>query len=181
MLLLRIPREWFADEFGDPLLFAMLFAISVVVISCPCALGLATPTAIMVGTSVGAFNGILIKGGEAFETAHKVNTVIFDKTGTLTVGKPCVTDIVLCDPLMDLGMSSTSSDDCVTENKTNRMIRLAATAEQGSEHPLASAVLTASRIRRMSLEQLPPTAFESTTGCGVRCITSEGVVFVGNR
>ena len=163
------------------MLFAMLFAISVVVISCPCALGLATPTAIMVGTSVGAFNGILIKGGEEFETAHKVNAVIFDKTGTLTVGKPCVTDIVLCDKILDLSMSSTSSDDSVKEDRTNRLIRLAATAEQGSEHPLASAVLTASRVRRMSLEQLPPSAFESTTGCGVRCVTSEGVVLVGNR
>jgi Cu+-exporting ATPase len=79
----RIPRDWFVDEYGDPLLFAMLFAMSVVMISCPCSLGLATPLAIMVGTSVGAFNGILIKGGVAFETAHKISTVIFDKTGIL--------------------------------------------------------------------------------------------------
>ena len=132
---IRIPREWFADEYGDPLLFAMLFAISVVVISCPCALGLATPTAIMVGTSVGAFNGILIKGGGAFEMAHKIDTVIFDKTGTLTVGKPTVTDEVLCGQPVT-GVNSIS-EESRRESKINRMVRLAATAEQGSEHPLA--------------------------------------------
>ena len=179
----KIPREWFVDEYGDPLLFAMLFAISVVVISCPCALGLATPTAIMVGTSVGAFNGVLIKGGVAFETAHRVNTVIFDKTGTLTVGKPIVTDEVLCTSSAGLGPSlySTSSDDTYRENEGNRMLRLAATAEQASEHPLARAVLNAARNKGLFLEQLPPSAYESTIGGGVRCVSSQGVVLIGNR
>ena len=100
-----VPSDWYAnEERGDPVLFSLLFAISVVVISCPCALGLATPTAIMVGTGVGASNGILIKGGPAFEVAHRVQTVVFDKTGTLTEGKPRVTDVVVLDP-------SVSSDE----------------------------------------------------------------------
>lgn len=157
----------------------MLFAISVVVISCPCALGLATPTAIMVGTSVGAFNGILIKGGVAFEMAHRIDTVIFDKTGTLTVGKPCVTDEVLC-PIATSGFGS-SSEDSLRREKVNRMVRLAATAEQASEHPLAFAVLSHAKGLGLPLELLLPSAFESATGRGVRCVTSEGVVLVGNR
>ena len=177
----KIPREWFADEYGDPLLFAMLFAISVVVISCPCALGLATPTAIMVGTSVGAFNGILIKGGVAFETAHRVDTIIFDKTGTLTVGKPIVTDEVPFVPVLNPGLHSRSSDDSSLESKCNKMLRLAATAEQASEHPLAKAILDAARNRGLLLENLQPSAFESTTGCGVRCVSNEGVILIGNR
>ena len=157
----------------------MLFAISVVVISCPCALGLATPTAIMVGTSVGAFNGILIKGGSAFEMAHKIDTVIFDKTGTLTVGKPTVTDEVLCGQPVT-GVNSIS-EESRRESKINRMVRLAATAEQGSEHPLASAVLAAAKRRGLVLEQVPPSSIEIFPGCGVSCRTIEGEVLVGNR
>jgi Cu+-exporting ATPase len=110
-----VPHSWFKEEYGNPVLFSLLFGISVVVISCPCALGLATPTAVMVGTSVGAQNGVLIKGGQAFESAYRfhhqsnpliplvfnplfdllrsVRKVIFDKTGTLTCGTPAVTDV----------------------------------------------------------------------------------------
>ena len=172
-----IPREWFEEEYGDPLLFSMLFGISVIVISCPCALGLATPTAIMVGTSVGAANGILIKGGPAFETAHKITTIIFDKTGTLTEGKAIVTDEVLIETI--IGQPSVKSSGLETAKE--RLLRLAATAEQGSDHPLAHAVLNAAAFNQLSLQPLGENAFESITGSGVRCKTIEGTVLVGNR
>lgn len=169
-----IPREWFADEYGDPMLFSMLFGISVIVISCPCALGLATPTAIMVGTSVGAMNGILIKGGPAFEMAHSIDTIVFDKTGTLTTGKPVVTDI-LCD-----SQGLTVSNGLITKQK-EQIVLLAATAEQGSEHPLASALLDAAKGLGMPLPRLQENAFERFDGMGIACKTSDGLVRVGNR
>ena len=105
---------------GDSALsFALTAFISVLVIACPCALGLATPTVIMVGTGKGAENGIFIKGGEALETAHKINTIVFDKTGTITEGKPTVTDVLTVD--------GTSAD---------KLLQITASAEKGSEHPL---------------------------------------------
>ncbi|MFA7637585.1 MAG: heavy metal translocating P-type ATPase, partial [Monoglobales bacterium] len=109
---------------GQSLEFALTIFISVLVIACPCALGLATPTAIMVGTGKGAENGILIKGGEALETTHKINTIVFDKTGTITEGKPEVTDII------------TAPD--ITET---RLLQIAASGEKGSEHPLGEAIV----------------------------------------
>ncbi len=102
---------------------ALLTFISVLIIACPCALGLATPTAIMVGTGRGAQSGILIKGGEALETAHRVTTIVLDKTGTITEGHPAVTDV------RAFGMDE------------REMLRLAASAERASEHPLAEAVV----------------------------------------
>jgi len=109
---------------GESLLFSLTVFISVLVIACPCALGLATPTAIMVGTGKGAEYGILIKGGEALETAYKIDTVIFDKTGTITEGKPEVTDIVTANGI-----------------ERNLLIQIAASAEKGSEHPLGEAIV----------------------------------------
>lgn len=166
-----VPNEWFDEEYGSPWLFALLFGISVVVISCPCALGLATPTAIMVGTSVGAVNGILIKGGPAFETAHGVKTVIFDKTGTLTEGHPTVTDEITFDSPLD--PSPKLSKDFV--------LRLAASAEIGSEHPLASAVMRAAQTRNLNLSPIVENSFNAVPGSGLSCQLHEGTVLVGNR
>ena len=116
----------FAGETG---VFALSIFIAVLVIACPCALGLATPTAIMVGTGKGAEYGVLIKGGEALETTYKLNTVVFDKTGTITEGKPKVTDIITIDTLED------------------EILALAASAEKGSEHPLGEAIVRAAEER----------------------------------
>ncbi|KAK9916964.1 hypothetical protein WJX75_009286 [Coccomyxa subellipsoidea] len=122
-------HDWFPQEWlpagHNHFLFALLFGIAVLVIACPCALGLATPTAVMVGTGVAASHGILIKGADALERAHRIRTIVFDKTGTLTRGKPVVTDVRLFD----------------TEASLNEVMHLAAALEVQSEHPLASAVI----------------------------------------
>src|SRR5687768_12927336 len=128
---------------------ALIPAVAVLVIACPCALGLATPTAIMVGTGVGAQNGILIKNGEALQEAHRVDTVVFDKTGTLTEGKPIVTDVI---PLGD--------------HNVKEMLRLAASLESYSGHPLAKAVVAEaekhglSRSRTMDFSAVPGKGIE---------------------
>ena len=132
---------------GQSVEFALSIGISVLVISCPCALGLATPTAIMVGTGKGAQNGILIKSAETLETAHKTNTIVLDKTGTVTEGHPIVTDII------------TSGDD--TEDK---LLRIAASIEKLSEHPLADAIMKEAESR--GLVQLPVESFESLPDLG---------------
>ena len=137
-----------------PFATAMVNAVAVLIIACPCALGLATPTAIMVGTGRGAQQGILIKGGEALEMAHRVDTVVLDKTGTITQGKPRVTGAV--------------SDD---------LLRLAASAERYSEHPLAKAIVEAARERGLTLEE--PAEFSARAGHGVRARIGGREVVVG--
>ena len=134
-----------------PFIFALMIFISVLIIACPCALGLATPTAIMVGTGKGAEMGILIKGGETLEQAQKLDTVIFDKTGTLTWGKPEVTDVFV-----------------ETEMKISaeRLLILSASLEKGSEHPLAQAVIQ--EARRRGLKQVPVADFKTRPGFGVQ-------------
>ncbi|MDR0550440.1 MAG: heavy metal translocating P-type ATPase [Spirochaetaceae bacterium] len=134
-----------------PLEFALTIFISVLVIACPCALGLATPTAIMVATGKGAEYGILIKSGAALETAGKITTVIFDKTGTLTEGKPEVTDI-----LTEGGLF-----------KPDALLQIAASAEKGSEHPLGKAIVREAEKRGLSL--LPVTDFKAIPGKGIEC------------
>jgi P-type Cu+ transporter len=131
--------------------FALTIFISVLVIACPCALGLATPTAIMVGTGKGAEYGILIKGGEALETAHKIQTIVFDKTGTITVGKPEVTNVV-----WNGGTSNFTTD---------LFLQLVAAAEKNSEHPLASAIVREAEKR--DLELPPVTDFKAIPGRGI--------------
>jgi Cu+-exporting ATPase len=133
--------------------FALTIFISVMVIACPCALGLATPTAIMVATGKGAENGILIKGGEALETAHKIQTIVFDKTGTITEGKPEVTDII---GTGDWGLGTEEKDI---------LLKLVAAAEKNSEHPLASAIVREAEKRGLALP--PVTDFQAIPGRGI--------------
>lgn len=142
--------------------FALGIFISVLVIACPCALGLATPTAIMVATGKGAENGILIKGGEALETAHKVNAVIFDKTGTITMGKPSVTDIF-----------------SAGEKSETDILQIAASVEKVSEHPLGQAIVNEAQNKGLTLFEIKD--FESLTGRGIKAKVNGADVAIGNR
>lgn len=147
---------------GQSILFSLTILISVLVIACPCALGLATPTAIMVGTGKGAENGILIKSGEALETTHRLQTIIFDKTGTITEGKPVVTDII------------------VAENMDkNFLLFLAASAEKGSEHPLGEAIVQ--EANKNGIELIQPSAFEALSGLGINATINGLNVSLGNE
>ncbi|MDR0400192.1 MAG: heavy metal translocating P-type ATPase [Treponema sp.] len=162
--------------------FALTVFISVLVIACPCALGLATPTAIMVGAGKGAENGILIKGGEALETAHKITTIVFDKTGTLTEGKPQVTDLIVmrgeasplartllrATPLSGGGKANPEGSPPATPpqlSPEDALLRLAASAEQGSEHPLGEAIVRGARDRGLELAALR--SFTALPGRGI--------------
>jgi Cu+-exporting ATPase len=140
--------------------FALIIAVSVLVIDCPCALGLATPTAIMVGTGKGAEKGILIKGGDALETAHKLYAVIFDKTGTLTQGKPQVTDIVTYG---------------LTDEK--ELLKLAASLEQKSEHPLAQSIVDKAKEQKITLDKIKH--FKAIPGHGVEGILKNKKIVIG--
>jgi len=119
---------------GQSFVFALSIFIAVLIISCPCALGLATPTAIMVGIGKGSENGILIKGAEALENAHKLTTIVFDKTGTLTEGKPIITDILAVDKL-----------------GKKEILKYAAISEKRSEHPLADAIISKAKEEKMKI------------------------------
>ncbi len=152
---------WYLVGPQPKLTYALLNFVAVLIIACPCALGLATPTAIMVGTGKGAENGVLIKGGEALEAAHKIDSVIFDKTGTLTKGKPEVTDVVA---------SEGYSEDYV--------LSLAALVEKNSEHPLAQAIVNKAGERNLELRQV--SEFNAVAGHGVRAKVEGKYVFLGN-
>lgn len=152
---------WYFGSGGD-LEFALTIFISVLVIACPCALGLATPTAIMVGTGRGAANGILIKGGEALENAHKINTIIFDKTGTITEGKPTVTDVLTTEGV-----------------GRDYLLQITASAEKGSEHPLGQAIVRGAE--EAGLKLLAMENFESLTGRGIEAKINGQTVLAGNR
>jgi Cu+-exporting ATPase len=145
------------------LLLALTTSVAVLVIACPCAMGLATPTAIMVATGKGAEHGVLIKSAAALELLHKVNVVVFDKTGTLTVGRPEITDVVV-----------TSGD--ISEDE---VLGLAAAAEQASEHPLGEAIVRRAKERGVALP--PVTGFTSVPGQGVDVLTTDGRILLGNR
>jgi P-type Cu+ transporter len=141
---------------------ALSNAVAVLVIACPCAMGLATPTAIMVATGRGAEHGVLIRSAAALETLHRVDTMVFDKTGTLTVGRPAVTDVVAID-----------------DTQPNDVLALAAAAEQGSEHPIGAAIVEHAKQRGLAL---PPVAeFVTVPGQGVDAMALDGRVLLGNR
>ena len=142
--------------------FSLLAFVSVTVIACPCALGIATPAALLVGTSKGAQNGILIKGGDHLEIAHKITTIIFDKTGTLTVGMPSVTDIIP-----------------YGKYDADAVLTFAASVEKGSEHPLAEAI--EKEASSQSLKLLDPVGFEAIPGKGVKATIQGKEILLGNR
>ena len=151
---------WFMS--GSGLTAALTFFISVLVIACPCALGLATPTSIMVGTGKGAENGILIKSGEALETAHKIKTVVLDKTGTITKGKPVLTDLKVYNNFNE-----------------NEILQLAASAENNSEHPLAEAIVNGAKERNVEFKQYDK--FRAMPGYGIRATIDDKEIQIGNR
>jgi len=152
--------SWYLS--GETAIFSITIFISVLVIACPCALGLATPTAIMVGTGKGAEYGVLIKSGVALETAHKIQTIVFDKTGTITEGRPKVTDII------------------VTNNITKeQLLQIAASAEKGSEHPLGEAIVKAAEENKVEFKTLD--FFKAIPGHGIEVKIDGKNILLGNR
>ncbi|NLJ77859.1 MAG: copper-translocating P-type ATPase [Tissierellia bacterium] len=147
---------------GNDLNVGIINAVAILVIACPCALGLATPTAIMVGTGKGAENGILIKSGEHLERAHKMDTIVFDKTGTITRGEPEVTDIVAIDEMGE-----------------DELLRVAATVEKASEHPLGQAIVR--KGEEKSLEITEPETFTAVPGMGLEAVLEGKDILIGNR
>ncbi|MEK7576324.1 MAG: heavy metal translocating P-type ATPase [Patescibacteria group bacterium] len=153
---------WYDFGPAPTLLFALLNTVAVLIIACPCAMGLATPTAIMVGTGKGAEHGILIKDAESLETAHKINTIIFDKTGTLTKGEPEVTDII--------PIGSMSEDE---------LLKLAGSIEKGSEHSLAEAIVRYADEKKLALSKVE--GFQAIPGHGVEGVIDGKRIIFGNR
>ncbi|MFW6128777.1 MAG: heavy metal translocating P-type ATPase [Candidatus Aminicenantaceae bacterium] len=153
---------WFV--FGPPpaLTFALLNFVAVMIIACPCALGLATPTAVMVGTGKGAENGILIKGGESLETAHRIQTIVFDKTGTLTKGEPEVTDIVSLNSFPE-----------------NKILKYAASAEKNSEHSLGEAIIKSANGRNIEIAEAKD--FRAVEGHGIEARVEGKNILIGNK
>ena len=155
--------------------FAVVVFASAVLIACPCALGLATPAATMVGTAIGARNGVLFQGGDVLERAREVDTVVFDKTGTLTEGEMELTDVVVVGEATDGGRLRPGAEALAEDD----VLALAASAEHGSGHPLARAVVAGAASRGLTVT--PPETFESVAGKGVRATVDGDRVFVGNR
>ncbi|WP_298919334.1 heavy metal translocating P-type ATPase [uncultured Nostoc sp.] len=154
---------WF--NFTGNLTLATMTTVGVLIIACPCALGLATPTSVMVGTGKGAENGILIKGADSLELAHKIQTIVLDKTGTLTQGKPTVTDFVT--------VNGTANGNEI------KLLQLAATVERNSEHPLASAVVKYAQSQKVSLTEAKN--FQAIAGSGVQAVVSNQLVQIGTQ
>jgi len=165
--------------------FALVVFASSVLIACPCALGLATPAATMVGTTIGAQNGVLFKGGDILERAKDVDTVVFDKTGTLTKGEMELTDVVVFDgdeqAITDGGDPAADGGQLTARDRLSEddVLRLAATAESGSEHPLARAIVDGARERGIDVSD--PDDFENVPGHGIKATVGDSEVLVGNR
>lgn len=206
----NVGQDWPFRKNMSALTFSILNSISVLVIACPCALGLATPTALMVGSGVAASFGILIKSGEALEAAQKVSAVVFDKTGTLTYGRPAVTDILLLPQTEEdlvhatAGSTNIQSRDreedefaisaeltqvaeeskartLVNEEEVNRLVRLCASAEVGSEHPIAKGVIAKAEALGYSREALyEVTEFVNRPGLGLECMVDGNRIALGN-
>jgi len=176
-----VPESWYDGE--SPMTFSLLFGIAALLISCPCALGLATPSAIMVGTGVAARCGVLMKGGETLEIASKVDAVIFDKTGTLTKGKPVVTDLIRT--LDDNALARINGFDPVGMNGNEYLLWLFGSLERNSEHPLASAIVSYAEEKLGSfLDSKPfvqPTNFVALTGRGAAGTINGVKISIGNR
>jgi P-type Cu+ transporter len=153
---------WWVLGPAPSLLYALTNAVAVLVIACPCAMGLATPTAIMVATGRGAEHGVLFKSAEALETLHRVDMIVFDKTGTLTLGRPVVTDVIPA--------AGVSDDD---------VLAIAAAAEQASEHPIGEAIVARAKERGLALP--PVTEFATVPGQGIDALAPEGRLLLGNR
>jgi len=152
---------WYFFGPAPALTYAVLNFVAVMIIACPCALGLATPTSIMVGTGKGAENGVLIRSGEALETAHKLNAIVLDKTGTITKGEPSVTDIVAANGYED-----------------EEVLRLAASAEKGSEHPLGEAIVI--KAKETQLELKASADFNAIPGHGIEAVIGKNRILLGN-
>lgn len=162
MLAISTFAVWYVIGPAPSLLFALLNTVAVLIIACPCAMGLATPTAIMVGTGKGAEHGILIKDAESLETAHKINVIVFDKTGTLTKGRPEVTDII--------STGGIGQDE---------LLRLAGSIEKGSEHSLAEAIVKAAENKQLALSKAEK--FQAIPGHGVEGVIDGKRVIFGNK
>ncbi|WP_123538922.1 MULTISPECIES: heavy metal translocating P-type ATPase [Halobacteriales] len=165
--------------------FAIIVFASSILIACPCALGLATPAATMVGTTIGAQNGVLFKGGDILERAKDVDTVVFDKTGTLTEGEMELTDVVVFDSdgnaVTDGGEPAPDGGQLSTRERLSEddVLRLAAIAESGSEHPLAQAIVEGAEERGLDVTE--PDDFENVPGHGIKAVVGDSEVLVGNR
>lgn len=151
---------------GQPLAFALTIFVAILIITCPCALGLATPTAVMMGTGLAAQNGILIKNGEALEKAKKLDVIVFDKTGTITKGEPVVTDVV-------------SVENKKLKMKEDDILQLAASVEKNSEHPLAEAIVNAAQEKKLTL--LKSGGFNAIPGKGVEAKINGKLIYFGTR
>ncbi|RCJ37073.1 ATPase [Nostoc punctiforme NIES-2108] len=168
----------------SPLLISLKLAIAVMVVACPCALGLATPTAILVGTAMGAERGLLIKGGDVLERVHQLNTVVFDKTGTLTTGNPIVTDCLLIEELGKVGPplgirgNGEEAEEQEKNNNAQSLIQLAAAVESGTHHPLAKAIQQEAQRQELSIPKAVD--FHTEPGLGVSAVVEGTVVLLGN-